>query len=76
MVRDAGLGGSLLLQDKLLDFKLKAPYVPPSSRLIGDAEMEKIVALNIPVTQEIEKTASKFKGRKAVPSVPNWDKEF
>lgn len=84
---DARLGGSYaalkahpwfetLDWDKLLDFKLKPPYIPPTNHLISDIEIDKIVSLNIPVTHEIEKSASKFRGRKGVPSVPNWDKEF
>jgi len=60
----------------LVDFELNPPYIPPASKLISHSEIEKIVALNIPVTQEIEKSANKFKGRKQPSAVPNWDKEF
>src|SRR3990167_1773380 len=67
---DARLGGSYaalkahpwfetLDWDKLLDFKLKPPYIPPTNHLISDIEIDKIVSLNIPVTHEIEKSASK-----------------
>ena len=65
-----------MTQDKLLDFQLKPPYIPPAARLISEAEIEKIAATNIPLSQEIEKSAIKFKGKRTSGGTPNWDKDF
>jgi cGMP-dependent protein kinase len=64
--------------DSLLDMKLTPPYTPPANKMYSNQEMENIANMRIPVTQEIEKSASKFKKTKknVVSKIPNWDKDF
>jgi len=35
-----------------------------------------MAAANIPLSQEIEKSAIKFKGKRTSGGTPNWDKDF
>lgn len=58
---------------------LKPPYVPPSNKLYSEVDIKKIAGKKIPVTQEIEKSAIKFKkgkGKTSMSKIPNWDKDF
>lgn len=53
--------------------------MPPTNKLYSEADIKKVAAQKIPVTQEIEKSASKFKkvkGKQQVSKIPNWDKDF
>jgi cGMP-dependent protein kinase len=65
-----------LTQDKLADMKLQPPYIPPDDKVISDAEINKVAKLNIPIANEIEKSAGKFRAGKGPVPKSDWDKHF
>jgi len=64
--------------DKLLDKELKAPYLPPKSKLMSDVDIKKMEALGKKAIAELEEDQKKQgkKYKKELASDPNWDRNF
>jgi cGMP-dependent protein kinase len=84
-IPEARLGGSFAAMkahkwfdrfdwDALLNMKLSPPFVPPADKLVSWKEIDKLTDQDIPITQEMEKLASKFKKRES--KLPDWHKDF
>jgi len=64
--------------DKLLDKELKAPYLPPKSKLMSEVDIKKMETLGKKAIAELEEDQKKQgkKYKKELAADPNWDKNF